>query len=313
MNIIFSINGGAGKVVMGTAVCKAIKKKYPNDKLIVISGYPDLLINNPNVDKSFAFGALSYFYEDYIENKDFIVIAHDPYVETSFLYQKTHLIQVWCEMNDIPYDGEMPEIFLTKREIEHYQKNLIADKPILLLQTNGGADPNLKYSWARDMPSSTILEIIDYYKNSHIIAHVKREDQPKYDNTVPMTASFRELCALALVSEKRLLIDSFIQHACAAFNLPSVVLWIANSPVVFGYPMHKNIQANDFPNKPDTRNAFLTKFNIGGEPFEFPYNDEREIFNTETIIKALEGYEDEVKSEVVSSTLSIVNENIIGD
>jgi hypothetical protein len=306
MNIIFSINGGAGKVVMATAVCKAIKKKHPNDQLIVISGYPELLINNPNVDKSFNFNGLSYFYQDYIENKEIKAIVHDPYVETNFLYQKTHLIQVWCEMNDIPYNGELPEIFLTKREIDHYQSNLKADKPIFLLQTNGGSDANLKYSWARDMPSATIIDIVNYYKNDYIIAHVRREDQAGYEGTVPMTASFRELIALSLISQKRLLIDSFIQHACAAYNLPSVVLWIANSPKVFGYDVHTNIIANPSTNKPDIRNAFLTKFNIGGEPFEFPYNDEREIFNSEDIIKALEGYE-EVK-HTNNQTINLIGE-----
>ena len=42
MNIIFQIDGGIGKSIAATAVCKAIKAQYPNDKLIVISGckYP---------------------------------------------------------------------------------------------------------------------------------------------------------------------------------------------------------------------------------------------------------------------------------
>ena len=47
MNIIFQINGGIGKVVMATAVCEAIKKKYPDSKLITISGYSDFFLNNP--------------------------------------------------------------------------------------------------------------------------------------------------------------------------------------------------------------------------------------------------------------------------
>lgn len=309
MNVIFSISGGAGKVVMATAVCKAIKKKYPDCKLIVVSGYPELLINNPHVDKAFNFNALSYFYEDYIENKEIKAIVHDPYVQTEFLYQNEPLIKTWCEMNDIPYNGEMPEIFLTKREIEHYQKNMITDKPIFLLQTNGGADPNLKYSWARDMPSSTIIDIVDYYKDTHVICHVKREDQETYPNTIPITATLRELCALALVSDKRLLIDSFMQHACASFKLPSVILWIANKPEVFGYDWNVNIKANAFTRKPDTRNAFLTKFNIGGEPFEFPYDDERDIFSTETIIKALEGYPLEEITKEASAKASTNQQN----
>jgi uncharacterized phage-like protein YoqJ len=45
MNIIFTIQGGLGKSVVGTAVCKAIKKKYPSCKLIVLTGYPEVFTN----------------------------------------------------------------------------------------------------------------------------------------------------------------------------------------------------------------------------------------------------------------------------
>jgi hypothetical protein len=47
MNIIFQISGGIGKCVMATAVCEAIKKQYPDSRLIVVSGYADVFLNNP--------------------------------------------------------------------------------------------------------------------------------------------------------------------------------------------------------------------------------------------------------------------------
>jgi hypothetical protein len=77
MNIIFQINGGIGKCVAATAVCEAIKKKYPNDKLIVVSGYADVFLNNPHVDRAYNYGGMSYFYEEYIEDKD-VKIAESP-------------------------------------------------------------------------------------------------------------------------------------------------------------------------------------------------------------------------------------------
>ena len=63
-NLIFTINGGIGKCIVATAVCSAFKKKYPNDNLIVVSGYPEVFINNINVYKSLAWGSLSYFYQE---------------------------------------------------------------------------------------------------------------------------------------------------------------------------------------------------------------------------------------------------------
>ena len=53
MNIIFSIEGGLGKSIMGTAVLKAIKNQYPKSYIIVVTHYPDVFIGNPNANKVF--------------------------------------------------------------------------------------------------------------------------------------------------------------------------------------------------------------------------------------------------------------------
>ena len=56
MNIIFQIDGGLGKCIMATAVCECIKHHHPDDKLIVVSGYPEVFLDNPWVDRAYAFG-----------------------------------------------------------------------------------------------------------------------------------------------------------------------------------------------------------------------------------------------------------------
>ena len=74
MNIIFQISGGIGKSIAATAVCKAVKSEYPKAKLIVITGYPDVFLNNPHVDRVFAFGQAAYFYTDFIQDLSLIHI-----------------------------------------------------------------------------------------------------------------------------------------------------------------------------------------------------------------------------------------------
>ena len=285
-NIVFTINGGIGKCIVATAVCSAFKKKYPNDKLIVVSGYPEVFINNTNVDKSLAWGNVSYFYQDYIENKDAKVFAHDPYLTTDFVNQNKHLIQVWCELFGLMYQGELPELFLTQREIDFFQRNVQSDKPIFIMQPNGGGDQK-KYSWARDIPSSIVMNIIEEFKNEYNILHVKREDQLSYPNTTALTGELRQVIAVSLLSKKRLLIDSFLQHALGGMKIPSVVCWIINLPNVVGYDSHTHVLAEEFTKKPELRQSFLSKFSLNGNELEFPYNNEREIFNVDKIIKAL--------------------------
>ena len=288
MNIIFQINGGIGKVVAATAVCKSIKVKYPDSKLIVVSGYPDVFLNNPNVDRAFAFGQQQYFYEEYVENQDFIVFAHDPYLDTMHLKFEEHLIETWCRIYDLPFIQKQGEIFLTQREIDFYSQKYISDKPIFLLQTNGGGDSNIKYSWARDIPHNIVRDVVEQFRADYNMVHIRRDDQINYEHTIGVSDNFRSLVVLISLSSKRLLMDSFAQHVAAALNLSSVVLWVVNSPKVFGYDVHTNIIAEPETKKSDIRAAYLSKYNIGGELVEFPYNNEIEIFNIGKIFAQFE-------------------------
>lgn len=230
MNIIFQIDGGIGKNIAATAVCKAIKTQYPNDQLIVLAGYPEVFLCNPYVDKIFSHNNLSYFYTDYIDGKQVKMMVHNPYLETNFVAGNGHLIKIWCEMFGIRYNGEQPEIFLNSREREFFGKSFGSDKPIMIIQTNGGApnQPN-KYSWTRDLPMSVAQRIVNYFAPNYNVVHIRREDQLPLQNVTPVQMEFRALATLISMSSKRLLIDSFAQHAAAALEKPSVVCWIGNT------------------------------------------------------------------------------------
>ena len=287
-NYVLSIEGGIGKCVAATAVCKAIKDNFSDANVIVVSAYPEVFLNNPNVNRSLQYGAINYFYNDYINDKDFKLMAHNPYLETNYVNKSKHLIEVWCEMNSLPFKKYKPEIFLNQREIDSFQKRYQSDKPIFLLQTNGGANKDLKYSFSRDLPSGVVLKVIEHFAPNYNIVHVRRDDQIGYERTTPIHAGFREILALTMLSQKRLLIDSFLQHSCAALNLPSTVCWITNSPKNLGYDIHDNIIANPFTNKPELRHSMYEEFDISGNPEQFPYNNESEIFNVDEIIASLE-------------------------
>ena len=286
MNIIFQINGGIGKVIASTAICVSIKEVFPDAKLIVVSGYPDVFLGNKNVDRAYAFGQQAYFYKEYIENQEVLVFGHDPYLEAKHIKQEEHLIETWCKLYGLPVTKTVGELFLTQREIDFFGKKFVSDKPIFLMQTNGGAESEQKYSWARDIPSYVVENVIHEFKNEYNIVHMRRDNQIQYEGTFGVSDTFRALLVLIGMSDKRLLMDSFGEHAAAALNKPSTVLWIANSPKVFGYDIHTNIVCNPETVKPELRGAYLSKYNIGGDPIEFPYNNEREIFDVDAVIKS---------------------------
>jgi hypothetical protein len=234
------------------------------------------------------FGGVNYLYSDYINGKDVKIFSHDPYLETAFIKREKHLIEIWCDMYGIKYNGEQPKIFLTQEEINFYSKKYISDRPIFALQTNGGApDQQNKYSWARDIPDNVALAVIEEFKKDYLIAHIRRDDQKSYPDTISVTDNFRSVTTFLMMSQKRLLIDSFAQHTAAAFNLPSTVLWVVNDPKVFGYEIHDNILANPETKEPDLKNSFLQKYDILGDLIQFPYNNQNEIFDVDQVIQSL--------------------------
>lgn len=294
MKIVFQVNGGIGKSIAATAVCKAIKTQYPASKLIVITGYPEVFSGNSKVDTTLSFGDLNYFYRNHLQGQDdTLLFMQDPYIETDFIHRRGHLIKVWCEMNGIKYNGEQPELFINHKEktsFGHMFTNPQNKKPLFVIQTNGGV-PNQtdKYSWPRDLPLATAQKVVNAFAQEYNVVQIRRQDQLALQNVYPVTATFRALAVLILMSEKRLLIDSFAQHAAAALGKPSVVCWIANVPTQFGYELHNNLMANAPTLEPELRQSVLSKYNTNGPETEFPYNDEEEIFDTDKIIAALRG------------------------
>jgi hypothetical protein len=158
----------------------------------------------------------------------------------------------------------------------------------MVIQTNCGVEQDIKYSWARDIPNHIAQQVVDKLKYAYTIFHIRRDDQPALRDTVQLTDSFRAVSIVIAMSSKRLFMDSFAQHAASALEIPSTVLWVANSPKVFGYGLNKNIIHNEFTKKPELKLSYLNKFNILGEPMEFPFNSESEIFSIEDVLKSLE-------------------------
>lgn len=286
--IVLHIEGGIGKNILATAVVKAIKKHYTDREIIITTAWEEVWQNNKDIYRVYKFENSPYFYEDYIKDKDTIVFMHNPYHSTEHLYQSEHIIETWCKLCGVSYNGETPQINLTPREIDLVKNTIVAkgDKPIFLLQTNGGMDA-LPYSWARDLPIATANEIVQQYKDKYRIIHIRREDQLSIADTEYLNLTIRQIFALLLFSHKRLFIDSFCQHAAAALELPSTVVWMVNKPEVFGYDLHKNIRSEVSEDYQTTKYSYLSKYNIGGAINEFPYNT-RDLFDVNKILDSLQ-------------------------
>ena len=291
--VIFNPEGGLGKIIASTAVVRNIQVKYPDHKIIVLTPWAEVFLNNPRVHRVLQSGNTPYFYRDYLEGRESIVLKGEPYFCTEHLYSKQHLIKSWCELHDLPFDGNIqPELYFNIAEKTYYAKNIQSDKPILVMQTNGGNyEDTRSYCWTRDLPESQSQILADELSKNYKISHVTRKNGPILNNVerVDAVGSKRTFLSILLKSEKRLLIDSCLQHAAAAFNLPSTVCWVGTSPDVFGYPVHKNIKPNKEKIKPcggSMVDSLFFDYDFNGPEFEFPY-DNFDIFDLQNVYDSI--------------------------
>ena len=288
--IIWHIQGGLGKNIAATALCNDLKQQYKDRKLIMVVSYQESFLSNPVVDRVYALGQSPYFYQDYIEGKDIVLFRHEPYNQTAHVTKKQHLIHNWCDLLGIEYKNQQPVLF------PNYPQRMTTgiwqrSKPVMVIQTGGGPMQGQKfsYSWTRDMPIEVAQEIINKYSQQYHIIQVTRPDgyQLPGAERIDGILSNMELFSLLVTSQKRVLIDSCLQHAAAALKLQSTVLWVGTSPTVFGYNSHKNIIAK-LPKKANQLiGSYLFDYQFENNMHECPYMDVKDMFNIEEIFKSI--------------------------
>lgn len=287
--IVWHIEGGLGKNVAATSLITSLQAKYNDRKIIIVASYPEVFLNHPNAHRVYKMGSTQYFYDDYIRDKDTIVFKHEPYFETQHILKNKHLIANWCKLMDIKYEFQKPFLnfnFVQQRNASVWKR----EKPILLIQTNGGPlNSNLEYSWTRDIPYMVSKQIVDKYKDTHHIIQICKPTSLKLEDVevIDQPLQAMSLFTLLAVSDKRVLIDSSLQHAAAAMNLESTVLWVGTSSKNFGYSMHKNIEANPPTNTVKLVDSYLFDYSFEGVAHECPYFSLEEIFDIAKIIEKI--------------------------
>jgi hypothetical protein len=299
--VIFHIDGGCGKNIVATSVVKSIKAAYPEHKLIVVTAYPEVFVHNPNIFRVYKFGNIPYFYDDYIDGKDSIILRSEPYHSGDLLYRKKSLAEIWCDVFNIPCVSKKPEIFLTERELIFIQNKIQKNGPILLVQSSGGAEnQGHAYSWSRDLPPAFAQDIINSVKDKFDkILHVRRDNQPALEGTIQISDNFRNLFCYVALSDKIIGIDSFVQHAAAAFDKKSTVGWISNSPVVFGHEIHDNIVASGAESFRHRIDSYLESDDwTGGRFHECPYDNIINLFDKNRFLESILGSKNDLVFEI---------------
>lgn len=291
--VVFNPEGGLGKIIASTAILKYIQKKYPEHKLIVVCPWAEVFLNNPRIHRVFKSFNTPYFYKDYILDRESIVLKGEPYFQPKHMYQSQHLVQSWCDLFNLEYDGKIePELYYNEVEQNEYCNNLKEmDKPILLFQTNGGPNDDEKpYCWTRDFPFEQAQVLTDELSKTFNVLQVAKKHAKRLQNAmfIDDVPNKRMFLGMLLRSHKRILIDSCLQHGAAALGLPSTVCWVGTSPKVFGYEMHTNITPNLDKVPLDSLGVDAQFFDndFNGPEHEFPYAS-KDIFKLQDIFDSI--------------------------
>lgn len=299
-NILFVVHGGIGKNIMATAVLRNIKNAYPDKKIIVMCGYPDIFLRNPKVDRLYNLHQPQHVYEDYIKDSKTYPIGFEPYLHPDYIYKKRHCVECWCDMIGIQCDSIYPEFFFNKSEDSMADIYLGGfNKKMILIQGVGGKNPEGKDEknrivsaaqlYRRNLPQDVIQSLVDKLKSDgYEVGTIQASNQFQPKGSQIITFPPRAIIELVPRVAGIIAIDSFVQHAAAAFKKPAVVCWGGTSPSVLGYDIHRNLTRkacnNPFCHRP---NSYLWDFQTTGFLWDCPYDEVCMNFNSDDIINAL--------------------------
>ncbi len=307
-NIIFVSEGGIGKTIASTAVVKRIAEEYPDKRVIVVTGYPDIFLYNPHVYKVFNFNNPLYFYDDYITPESYVVKV-EPYTSYDYMFENKHLIDVWCEMLGIERNGAMPELFFMDNELDaakaYVEKITMNHKnQFVMLQWIGGLVPQAKDDGAvfdsvmrmhrRSLSKSVAQKLTNkLISRGYTVGVVQHENFPNIEGAERLffpNTPVRGVIALLKFAEGFIGIDSFLQHAGAAFGKKGVVVWGGTHPKRLGYDSHKNIVKDGACKSPHCHrpDSYVFDANPNTGIWNCPFNTACLKFDADEIVSAYE-------------------------
>ena len=234
-NLVLHINGGLGKCIMATAVIKSYKTAYPQSKVVVVSGYPEVFLHNPDVYKNYPFNT-PYLWQDFYGHDEWFVYAHDPYMNIKWIKNKDiHFIDVWCEELGIESVQKTPLLYFSGPEADELNSMIRVDKPLIVVQSTGGANPAAR-SWTRNPPQHELESYLRQFKDDSYIIHLAVPETPQLMNVHQRVDSLDRRKAMCLVyyCHQFIGLDSYGLHTRAA-NLTA-------GNTTFFFPLAETVQ-----------------------------------------------------------------------
>ena len=284
--LVFVIQGGIGRNIEATAVVRALKKAYPEKKIVVICGSPDVFLKNPYIHRIYHLGQPVFFFDDYFLKGRSVVLNVEPYQHFDYVYGRHHFIECWCDMLGVPCDGVRPDLFLS--DSENRMAKIFVDKfgkELILIQGEGGKIPandtekedivSKSSMYKRSLKKDIIQGVTDeFLKRDFAVGVVRTPNQFLPKGAESINFPIRSILALIPHLAGMVCVDSFLMHGAAIFEVPAVVFWGGTNPKLLGYESNRNVVKAVCPTPMCHRpNSYLWDFEPTGFMWDCPHND----------------------------------------
>jgi len=253
--IILFCQGGAGDVLAHTPMIRYFRNKYPDDEIVVLSTYSQLLEHNPNIDLLVPLKTPKDFYSEHVFTKN-VRFFKKHFVYDGIMDEPargcTCLPEFICKMYGAEYDGKPLDYFITDYENRAAQVFMgqykFLNAPLVLLHCTGAipsdGDFN-KTNTLKDLNIELANGLVDKHKDHILFIHIGLEGEPKVNGAVDaLGMQMREAIALFTLADSYIIIESLFAHCTNALNTNGIVVFQNTSPEFFGYPNNYNASWN---------------------------------------------------------------------
>lgn len=244
--ITIQISGGYGRVVSATGVIAEMSKRNPDKKINIVTGFPEIFIGNPNVNKCYSINH-EYLFDDHIAGT--IYKEPEPYKLQGYVNGDLHIANGFA----LELLGEdkfyKPELFLKEEELEEarmFVKSL--NKPVVLFQPFGSMGGKTKDGQKmledpsfRSLPIQFAKELYKELSKEYQVVLIKDQSQLGFQDWMTLPPlPLRKILALIPFVHGVVSVDSSLQHACAALNKKAIVFWGSTNSNQLGYDTNVN-------------------------------------------------------------------------
>lgn len=249
--VTIQMEGGLGKQIALSSLIPYFTDKY--EEIIVLSSYPEVFENNPNVHRAIGYNT-AFGYEEYINPSNDIYFACG-YRENDFRKQRISLVQAAAQSINIPYDPDnmKPSLYTTEKEEKIVNDIKTKFGSYIIVQFSGGQNPatisqnNSPNVMAKDVSYDLAIRIIKEIQEEYpglTILNFAIPGEFPLPGTVQLDFNYKIWFSIIKQCETFIAIDSSLQHISRAFNKKGIVLWGATNPLCFGWDHNINMENN---------------------------------------------------------------------